>query len=155
MANLIVLGRRCRRDTRGGRVPITSLRSTVDLKWTANVLFRGEPLPEGWGFHMTGRLGATFSRQAEVAIAAHTGPDADLWGGVVEFGAVSFRLGLGTMAATDTDVVLHRHPQGIFIAGADRDRQKVLALSWGDGGSDPITLTRLADGSVDRAPSDL
>jgi hypothetical protein len=135
--------------------PIASLRSTIDLEWMANVLFRGEPLPDGWALHMAGRLGAAFSGQAEVAIEAHAGPDADLWGGVIEFGAVSFRLSMGTMATTDADVVLHRRPQGIFMAGPDRSRQKVLALSWDDGGSEPIVLTRLGDGSTGRNPSDL
>jgi hypothetical protein len=135
--------------------PIMSLRSTVDLKWMADVLFRGEPLPEGWGLYMAGRLGAAFSGEAEVAIAPHTGPDGDLWGGVVEFGAISFRLCLGKLATTETDIAIRRHPQGVLVSRPARDRQKILALSWGDGGSGPIIFTRMANGITKRNPSDL
>jgi hypothetical protein len=134
---------------------VRSLRSTIDLRWLADVLFRGESLPDGWGFYMAGRIGANFSGHAEVGIAPITGPDGDLWAGVVDFGAVSFRLYLGTPTTTDPEIVFHRHPQGVFISRPARDRQKVLALSWDDGGSDPIILTRMADGTTARHPSDL
>lgn len=135
--------------------PVRSLRSTVDLRWMAEVLFRGEPLPDGWGLYMGGRQNAPFSGEAEVAIEPLSDSNGDLVAGVIEFGAIAFRFFLGNPTSVDSDVQFHRHPQGVFVSTASIDRQKVLALSWNDGGNAPVIFTRLADGTTERRPSAL
>jgi hypothetical protein len=135
--------------------PVSSLRSKIDLKWLADVLFRDDSLPEDWGLYMTARIDAPFSGQAQVAIASAIGPDGGLWAGVVEFGVVSFRLCLGKMATTDRGVLIRRHPNGIIITTPENTRRKVLALAWDDHGSDPIIQRHIGRGSSSRNPSDL
>jgi len=135
-------------------VPVTNLRSSIVPAALAEVLFRGQPMPSGWGLYMGGRSGEPFSGEAAVAIESLSGPDGGLWGGVVEFAAVAFRLYLGTPSANDPAVGLHRHPQGVIISPLDRSVQKVLALGWVDGTS-PLIMTRMADGATERKPSAL
>lgn len=83
-----------------------------------------------------------------------------LWGGVAaralgrrEAPAPSLRSTID--ARWLTDVTFHRHPQGFFLSNASRDVQKVLAFAWNDGGSPPVSFTRIADGSTGRRPSQL
>ncbi len=133
---------------------IEGLRADIDLAWLADVLFRGEPLPDKWGLYMAGRIGIPFSGEAEVAIQPTTGPDGSLWAGTVEFGAVALQFCLGVPQPSET-INLQWHPLGLFLLPARAETQKVVALPWDAGGSKPFVLTRLANGTVDRLPSDL
>ena len=135
--------------------PAPSLRSAIDARWLSDVLFRNEPMPEPLGFYMAGRPDVPFSGEAAVGIEPLVGPQGDVWGAGIEFGAITFRLYLGTPGHSDDDVTFHRHPQGFFLSKASRDVQKVLAFAWNDGGSPPVSLTRIADGSTGRRPSQL
>ena len=98
---------------------------------------------------------ATFSGEADVAIEPIERPEGQLAGGAVEFGVVGFRIFLGNASTADPGVLIHRHPQGIFMSDDSTERQKILALAWDDVGTDPIVLSRLSDGTIARNPSSL
>ena len=102
-----------------------------------------------------GRLSPGAISPVDGALPGPHRPDGCLWGGAVEFGAISFQLGLGQLATADTEVLTRRHPQGILASHPALERQKILALSWSDGGSAPIILTRMGSGTTSRNPSDL
>jgi hypothetical protein len=74
--------------------PLSGLRGSVDLAWLADVLFRAEPLPEGWGLYMSVQPGQWLSGQVPVAISTGS-VDGELWKGAVEFGVVAIHFAWG------------------------------------------------------------
>ncbi len=128
---------------------VEGLRSDIDLRALAAILYRGEPLPDGWGLYVAGRPEEPFSGEADVVIQSITGPDGSLTAGLIEFGAVAFQFCFGTPGGAE-DIEFHRHPSGLFLQQASTSAQKVIALAWDDGGSDPVILTRVGDGTIER-----
>lgn len=115
------------------------------------VLFRGARWPSGWGMYGLMMPGMRVSQMGHVQLEAKYGPDRALWSMAVELGPIAFHLCLGVPGHPGWRAV-HR-PAGVVLKSDLADGQHVIALSWRDGGGDPLFLTWEGEGVAGRSPS--
>lgn len=81
--------------TAGGK-PLVGLRSDADETLLLRALFYGEPLPPGWGFHMSGVPDMPIAAEGQLEILSGSPPgDPHLWTMTFAFGVVRFEFTLG------------------------------------------------------------
>ena len=123
-------------------VPVRSIRTDADVDALAEALFRGGPLPDGWGVlyaipHEPDPQGLTGS----VAVTSGRGPDGAIWFIQVVFGAVALALSLGT---PDSKPAVHR-PGAVLLTTVHGGGEKVIVFAWPETGHGVLSYERLGD----------
>jgi hypothetical protein len=129
---------------------VRTLRSNASEEKLLDYMFRDGTLPQGWGLYMAGHPDRLFSGEGRVAIRplVHQG---ELWGIGVEASAVGLRFALGTPDGDPPYVV--RRPLQIELARVDAPELKVLGLAWKGDFGQPVSQTRVGDGSTSAYPT--
>lgn len=110
-------------------VPIEEVRWGAERTNLAGILFRGEPWPDDWGFHVRVHSVDLKAQRLGVAIGPATFPGGGIAAMVVSFGVFEFTLALGR-----SDRPRDRRPGGLVVTDATHPCEQVLAFAWPDGG---------------------
>jgi hypothetical protein len=112
------------------------LPDSIPAEALAQVLFRGQHLPDGWGMYMTTAAGV-FRPMAEIDLSGITGPDGKLAAGELAIGPFVLRFSFGL--PPEFGFRGKRHRQAIFIRSEVSAVQKVLVTTLTENLPDLLT----------------
>lgn len=122
---------------KAGGSKITAMNPEVNLARLANILFRAEPWPDGWGFYVPSYQSRHDDHASDVGLVPLTAQSGELYAASVEFGSVRLHLALGVIAGD-----INHRPGGVITNSADKTVQRVTAFAWPDIAHAPIILNR-------------